>query len=1586
MKKNIKKLLAVTLAASLCIPAIPRSMTNAAASSATFGEAEDISVSQIVTKRTNLFNSGWKFFLGNSTSAQNPNFNDADWQSVDLPHDFSISQNFTTSGEAESGFLPGGTGWYRKSFTLPSNLSDKSLVLNFDGVYNNTYVYVNGKQIGEHHYGYTPFSLDISDYVTCDGSTQNVIAVKVVHNTPSSRWYSGSGIYRDVNLIVTDPVHVAVDGTTVTTPDIESGKGSVSTKIEVVNDKNASADVTVRTTVYDSGNQKVSDTVQKTISIAANSVSEAELSTLVADPILWSVDDPTLYYVRTELVSDGKVTDTYDTSFGFRWYKFTSGSGFSLNGKNVKLNGVCMHHDQGALGSAAYYDAMYRQLKIMKDMGANAIRITHNPGDKDFIEICNKLGLLVIEELFDGWVDPKNENSYDFSSYFTKTLGDDSLLGSSSDMTWAEFAARSVVRRDRNDPSIILWSLCNEVQEGTYWNNVGSYAGIAQNMINWIKEEDATRPTTSGDNNRGGDSRLVAVLNTILKNGGVVGFNYANTSSQLQSLASQYGGVILASETSSHVNSRGIYSTQATRANADGKFHLTSYDTSAVGWGITAHKSIYNTYQSDSVAGEFVWTGFDYIGEPTPWNGTGSGSVSYSGAIPNSSYFGIVETSGFPKDSYYLYRSQWNKEENTLHLVTAWDSNNMLTSGGKTPVWVYSNAPKVELYRNGTLIGTTTRQAHTSAAGHTYYTYSSVSNNSSVCTASNGNGSDATYAVFNVAFEKGTISAKAFDENGEEITEFEGNASVSTPDGATKLKVSADKTELVADGSSLAYVTVDVTDANGNLNTKATNTINFTLEGNGSIAGVDNGDQATTDKFQQASVLPDSTSARINAYAGKALVIIKSTKDAGDIKLNITSGGMTAQSIRIQTKAAANTSSDAISSYRMSKHCYILSGSSSIPLPQSVEATFANGTTKNLPVTWNDYDKDALKKSKAIFQVTGSIKNGEEKIPVTMTIHVYSQIVTAQNYSGITAPDTMPTLPTVSMTYSKDGSAFEEFPVTWDTSKLTNTSFSKVGGLVTINGSVTALGETYPVTASIRVASPVYGDSVNIAPDYLDLTQSCKSASDNLLAIVDGIRSDTNGGGSSSSLRWTNWNTRNDTDSPVITLTWATAHLVDQINLYYYTENVSTSQEPTSVKFEYSLDGSDFVEIDHEEAVKIPDVTTGSATDKISNGYSFKLKSTINPIAVRIILGHDTGKFIGLTEVEVMSSSISYTRNRSASLKGITYGTKSITFNQNTSYKITGDSFDSNLLKISNDVNAAVSVIPVSDKQFTLISVSEDGSETKTYTITLTENGSGETETETPATEPETETPATETETETPATETEAETPATETETETPATETETETETPATETETPVTHPPLTERPETEAPETSSNDKNESQTPAAKPETPSTDKPQTPSTPALKKGDTFKVKNIQYKVLNVSKKTVAVVKGTDRKPGKVTKVTIPNTVKDAAGKTTFTVTQIQANAFKNYKNLKSVIIGKNVTSIGKNSFYGCQKLAKVTFKGTSVKTIKSKAFKKTASKVTVSVPKSIRNNKKKAAAFQKKLTKSGISKKLKLK
>lgn len=307
-----------------------------------------------------------------------------------------------------------------------------------------------------------------------------------------------------------------------------------------------------------------------------------------------------------------------------------------------------------------------------------------------------------------------------------------------------------MVKRDRNAPSVILWSLGNEIQEGA--SAASTFPTIALNLINWIKEVDTTRPTTIGDNTKstGTSSILGQVLNVIRNNGGVVGFNYANDASTLNSLAQSYGGVCIAAETSSAINSRGIYTSMASASNADGKYHLTSYDTSAVSWGITAHDSIYNTYQYDCVAGEFVWTGFDYIGEPTPWNGTGSGSVSGSGAIPNSAYFGIVETTGFEKDTYYLYRSQWNKNETTLHLVTAWDSDNYMLTSGKTPVVVYSNAPVVKLYRNGTLIGTATRTTHTSSAGHTYYTYSTTSNDSSVCTAVSASGSASLYATFNV--------------------------------------------------------------------------------------------------------------------------------------------------------------------------------------------------------------------------------------------------------------------------------------------------------------------------------------------------------------------------------------------------------------------------------------------------------------------------------------------------------------------------------------------------------------------------------------------------------------------------------------------------------------------------------------------------------------------------------------------------------------------------------------------------------------------------------------------------------------------
>lgn len=1498
------------LSVALCVPAIPGAYGYAATSGTTFTQEEEIALSGLGSERSTLFNDGWKFSLSDPSGAESTSFNDGSWDAVTLPHDFSISQNFTTSGEAESGFLPGGTGWYRKSFTVPSGCDGKSVILSFDGVYQNAYVYVNGKQVGENHYGYTSFAFDISKYLVCDGLTDNVIAVKVVNKLPSSRWYSGSGIYRDVKLIVADQIHVIQNGTQITTPDIENGVGTVSAKVKVANSGTSSANITVRNTVYDKKGQKVSESAETTLTVEAGSSAEASTNNVVTNPSLWSLDDPTQYYVRTEILSGGNVIDTYDTAFGFRWYKFTKNTGFSLNGKNVKLNGVCMHHDQGALGSAAYYDAMYRQLSILKDMGVNLIRATHNPYDEDFIDICDELGILVIEEAFDGWELAKNGNSNDFSVYFNKTLtGDNEILDGDTSMTWAEFAIKSMVKRDRNDPSVILWSLGNEIDEGCS-GSTANYPTIAENLINWIKEVDTQHPATLGSNRKTTSGNIAGAMAKVVASGGIAGYNYAS-SSDLDRLADYNGGVILASETSSATNSRGIYVSTANNQNVDGKLHLTSYDTSKVGWGKTAHDSIWDTVTKDKVAGECVWTGFDYIGEPTPWNGTGTGS-SNGNPYPNSSYFGIVETTGFPKDTYYLYRSQWKQDDTTLHLVTAWDSDNMINKSGMTPVWVYSNAAKVELYRNGKKVGTATRTVHTTDAGHKYYTYTTQSADNSVCTTTSGANSESLYSVFNVAYEKGTISAKAYDESGKEITDFEGTASVSTPDAPAKLVVSKDKESITADGSSLSYISVDVTDANGNPDTTATNNIRFTLTGDGEIVGVDNGDQATVSKYQQASVLTGTTSANINAYAGKALVIVRSTNKAGNFTVKAESDSLTGGEAVVTTSSASDNNSNAMTSYRMAKHLYAPVGSSNVELPANATASYADGTTKTCKITWKSYDKAALK-TVGSFRIEGSFTDGTDTVEVSITAHIYGKIKGAENYSCITKPNTLPELPKTAMTYYADGSPFEAREVTWNLDGITEDTFKNIGDIITINGSVTAFGETYPITASVRVAEPVIDKYDNVATAALHLTDN-GPYNDTLAAINDGNRSDN---GYSDS-RWSTWDKKDDSthEDAVITMDWATAIATNQINLFYFYQpnDHAQSKLPTTVKFEYTLnsgyENGEIVSNGWQEITPAgePEEINDPSLHKWTKGYTYKFAETINPIAIRITFSY-TG-FIGLNEAEVMTPTTTYRTNTSAELSGIKIGNTNLTLGSDDRYEIDESSFDG--LSFTNPENASVTVIPVSNREIKIVSVAEDGKSRRTYSVVLK--------------------------------------------------------------------NVPLIPE-ETETPDTK-----ETETPNTKPETPSTDKPQTPSTPALKKGDTFKVKNIQYKVLNVSKKTVAVVKGTDRKPGKVTKVTIPNTVKDAAGKTTFTVTQIQANAFKNYKNLKSVIIGKNVTSIGKNSFYGCQKLKKVTFKGTSVKTIKSKAFKKTASKVTVSVPKSIRNNKKKAAAFQKKLTKSGISKKLKLK
>lgn len=1315
LKKSFRKMAAGVLAMAM-LANIPFYTADADEMKNTYyGEKVTISAASDYVRENN-FNKGWKFYPGTSSTAQNQGFDDSAWETVDLPHDFSITQAFTNSGEAESGFLPGGTGWYRKSFTMPESMAGQTVLLNFDGVYSDAYVYVNGEFIGEHHYGYTSFAFDISEKLIFDGATENIIAVKTVNHIPNSRWYSGSGIYRNVTLMVTDPVHVDLNGTKITTPDISSGSGTVNVTIDVVNDSDTLKTITVKNIIKEKGNETTVAEAETTVTISAGAAMTAETNPIVANPKLWSIETPNLYEVHTVLSVDGVEVDSYDSTFGFRYFSFDN-SGFHLNGENVKLKGVCMHHDQGALGSAAYYDAIYRQMSIMKDMGCNAIRTAHNPASKDLIEICSELGLLVIEEAFDGLVDYKNENLNDFSKYFETALGsENSLYNGSKDMTYSEFAARSMVKRDRNAPSIIAWSFGNEIQEGTYWTNISRYDEIAADFITWINEEDGTRPATSGDNNRGGDSRLVDVINVITNSGGIAGFNYANSASTLYSLAQNYGGntgAIIASETSSAVNSRSIYTSQASASNADGKYHLTSYDTSSVSWGITAHDSIYNTYQYDCVAGEFVWTGFDYIGEPTPWNGTSAGSISGSGAIPNSSYFGIVETTGFEKDTYYLYRSQWNKETTTLHLVTAWASDNMMTSNGKTPVWVYSNAPVVKLYRDDALIGTATRDENKSAAGHIYYTYTTESNNSSVCTTSSGSGADGLFAVFNVAYTAGTLSAKAFEADGTTEIALTGNSgknTVTTPGTVTKLEVSANNTTVEADGSSLTYVEVDVTDAASNLDTTATNHIIFTLTGNGEIVGVDNGDQATTAKYQQSSVLTGSTSANINAYAGKALAIVRSTEDAGSFTVQASSSGLTGGSATVTT-TSDETSSDqnGLVSYTMIRDYSVKAGT--VPtLDNTVTGTMADGSVVSGTIVWDEITEEMYQNA-GDYTLKGTVTfDGLDPIIVTGRLHVIANVIAMRNISTVTMTGVVPTLPSTVAGVLQDGTVTCEFNVTWE--DVTAEELDTVGEIVVVNGTATVLGtETLPVTCSIRVAEAIATESSNIAGQadglYQDIAESMQSDT------LDSVNNGNLKPGDNTSERWTNWNNRTTSAEATLEFTWATAHMISSVNIYYYYDNCCAY--PENIEFSYSLNGQDYVLIE-AEASQVETYSLGAQ-------YSYTFAEPVNPVGLRIKFTQQNGTngnhCVGVTEIEVMTYIAELEYNSSADLAGIIVDNVLVeNFAADTLlYEAVGSH-----VQAETTVNAGVTVLPEYEGVVRILTVSEDGTAAKTYEVTLTED------------------------------------------------------------------------------------------------------------------------------------------------------------------------------------------------------------------------------------------------------------------------
>ncbi|HEU4767079.1 MAG TPA: beta-galactosidase GalB [Pyrinomonadaceae bacterium] len=776
------------------------------------------------------FNDDWRFQLGDVKNGQDASLNDAQWRQLDLPHDWSIEGEFSEKHPAGTGggALPGGIGWYRKTFTLPATARGKQIFVEFDGVYRNGEVWINGHYLGKRPYGYSSFQYELTPHLIY-GTKPNVIAVKVDNSQqPNSRWYSGSGIYRNVWLTTVDPVHIEHWGTYWTTPEVNSRSATVVLKTKVKNGSTSAAPVNLTTIIEDANGR---DIVRATENGIAAQGANAEVSQTLElpSPQLWSDERPYLYRIVSQLEQNGKVVDRYETPLGIRTFKFDVDKGFFLNGKPVKIRGVCNHHDLGSLGAAVNTRAMERQLEMLKAMGVNGIRTSHNPPAPELLELTDRMGFIVMDEAFDVW--KKEKTKFDYH------------------LDWDEWHKRDLedmVLRDRNHPSVIMWSIGNEVAE--QWNNSPDAGNISRELVAIVRNLDKTRPITAAANS-------VNVQNSLLTNGDLdlVGTNYDhNKIPQLQKMFP--GRPIIGTETTSALATRGSYDLPADKirrwppkwdeplkdGNAD--FTCSSYDNCSTPWGSTHEESWKIVKKHDFFSGMFIWTGWDYIGEPTPYPWP---SVT--------SYFGIIDLAGFPKNTYYMYQSEWTKTP-VLHVFPHWNWK----QGQQIDVVAYFNADEVELFLNGRSQGTKRKQG------------------------------DDVQVLWRVPYEPGVLKAVS-RKNGRVVLTRE----VRTAEEPARIELIPDRKTIKANGVDLSFVTVKVVDRNGTLVPNANNLITFELNGEATIAGVDNGYQASHESFKGK---------QRKAYNGMALAIIQSKQKQGRIVLKASSANLPAASVVINAR------------------------------------------------------------------------------------------------------------------------------------------------------------------------------------------------------------------------------------------------------------------------------------------------------------------------------------------------------------------------------------------------------------------------------------------------------------------------------------------------------------------------------------------------------------------------------------------------------------------------------------------------------------------------------------------------------------
>ena len=758
----------------------------------------------------------WKFNLisatantaYSSTAEAEAGFDDASWRTVSVPHDWSVGLDFNSSSPAtyEGGYLDGGDAWYRTTVSV-NKQNGRRYVLCFDGVYMESTVYVNGQQVHKNYYGYNPFAVDATEQMV---SGVNTIAVFVRNEQPSSRWYSGSGMIRPVELVTLLDDQIRMENVRVTTPKLDSDltNGETVVAFDAVNKTGAEASATFTVDLYDPDGAKVG-TADASAVIAAGETQSVSATVALANPTLWAIGAGNLYEAQVSAKAGNRVQKSKRVTYGYRSIRFDKDTGFYLNGIHTKLKGVCVHHDGGCIGAAENRSAIERQVDILTNMGCNAIRLTHNPFGAEYLDVCQRKGVLLVEELFDGWT--KSKKQKDFGRYFTDHYSE---------------VVTSTIRRDWNNPAVIMWSLGNEVRTNLTLGDYSSseITSVCTMVNNAVKALDSTRPTTMGNNAPGSNlSALMAIVD-------VVGINYNGNNQTYQTDRPIYG-----SETTSALSSRGVYATDS--AN----MAYPSYDNKAVSWGNTAAETVNAYLNSARSCGHFVWTGFDYIGEPTEWN-------KYPA---KSSYFGIVDTCGFPKDIYYMYQSMWDSRP-MIHILPHWTHES-----GNIDVWLYSNCASVELFLNGKSLGKKTLAQR---------------------------GTKNQYA-YTAAYAAGTIVANGYDSSGKLVAQ-DVQYTAGTP---AKLSLSADKTSVGIGTDDLVYITCDVVDKNGTLCPNADNSVTFTVVG-GTIIGTDNGHGANVEK------LSGSTHA---AFSGKCLCVVKHDGASGTMKITATANGLAAGTISV---------------------------------------------------------------------------------------------------------------------------------------------------------------------------------------------------------------------------------------------------------------------------------------------------------------------------------------------------------------------------------------------------------------------------------------------------------------------------------------------------------------------------------------------------------------------------------------------------------------------------------------------------------------------------------------------------------------